>query len=112
MPTLSGTITEQEYLAYGGAEISLMNNLNDNTTSGGSLSGEGTYTWSISWDENGFSGKNWKAFGGTDMLQELGTIEAIVEDLNSRPVIYAISVATTNYAASTAGCATAERTDV
>lgn len=110
MPTLSGTITEQEYLQYGGVEISLLNDTNGNTTSGGHLEGEGTYNWSITWDDDGFTGVNWEAFSGTDLLERLGSVEEIISRIENDPVTYAISVATTNWLAHEAGCAVAERT--
>ena len=112
MNELRGTISERELKTYDGAEIILLQNSNNETISdiSGSLSGEGTYTWDIAWDENGFTGTDWNAFGGEDQLQVYGSVEAIIAEIQADPVTFAISVATTNGPARRNGCASARRT--
>ena len=78
MPTLSGQATQQQVqdiqalLDYDKAEISLYTNTNDSQTSGGTLSGSGTYSWSFSWDNiSGFSGIDWYVTRFLDYTNEM-----------------------------------------
>ena len=107
MEERNGIISEEQLKNYEGADIILMQNSNEMTDSGigGELSGTGNYRWYISWNENGFVGVNWIAFSGTNLLEQLGTIDAIVSEIEGDPVTYAVSVATTNFSAHKAGCA-------
>ena len=109
MQEIRGTISEKDLEKYEGANILIMEARNGSTGSGfsGSLNGEGTYTWSLSWDENGFTGVNWKAFSGYDLTQDYSDISTLIEEIRSDPVTYAVSVATTNREAYNAGCASA-----
>ncbi len=112
MDELRGTISERELKTYNGAEIILLQNSNNGTTSdiSGDLSGSGSYEWRISWNEDGFIGIDWNAFSGEDQLQVYGSVAAVIEAIREDPVEFAISVATTNGPARRAGCASADRT--
>ena len=68
MPELRGTISEKELEAYGGINIMLLDNQRNTPGSGVTLQGSGDYTWSISYDENGFSGSgSWYVMPGLDL---------------------------------------------
>ena len=112
MNELRGTISERELKTYDGAEIILLQNSNNETISdiSGSLSGEGTYTWDIAWDENGFVGQNWEAFNGINLVNHYGSVAEVIARIQADPINYAISVATTNILAHDAGCASAKLT--
>lgn len=58
MPTVSG-VTDGK-TPYGGMSIAMMSLDNANTQSSGSISGGGSWRWSLTWDYNsGFTGINW-----------------------------------------------------
>ena len=63
MPSISGRISKEDVEAYGGANIMLLDGANDVTSSGGTISGSGTYEWTITWDSAGFTGNTWNAWG-------------------------------------------------
>lgn len=111
MEERNGIISEEQLKNYEGADIILMQNSNEGTDSGfgGNLSGTGSYNWFIRWDSNGFSGVNWEAFSGENQLDVYGSLESLETAIESDPVEFAISVATTNGPARRAGCAGAER---
>ena len=110
MEERSGVISEEELKLYDGADIILLQNSNERTGSdlSGELSGAGSYIWRIAWDQDGFSGQNWEAFNGIDLVQRYGTVDAVISKIEANPVTYAVSVATTNIDAFDAGCASAE----
>lgn len=61
-----GTITQEELEKYSGVSIMLMNDTSaDGIQSGGTASGSAstTYTYTISWDDNGLIGNGWSAAG-------------------------------------------------
>lgn len=65
MKEMRGVVTREELEAsYSGAEIAMLDTGNDATNSGEqSAGGRGDYIWSVTWDDNGFTGINWKALG-------------------------------------------------
>lgn len=55
-----GIVSQEEMLAYGGANAVLLDDTNNTTDSStATASGSQNYTWSISWDSAGFSGVTW-----------------------------------------------------
>ena len=65
MPQARGmtTVTQEELeelQAYGNADIMLLNNTNNQTNSGEqSASGTIVVNWTVTWNENGFTGYEW-----------------------------------------------------
>ena len=60
MPEARGMISGSELRTYGGSDIMLLDGINDQITSGQqSASGSGTFSWEITWSENGFTGQGW-----------------------------------------------------
>ena len=60
MPETRGFITEEDLQMYGGANIMLLDNISNQTSSGSqTASGSGNYNWSITWNDTGFTGENW-----------------------------------------------------
>ena len=59
MGQVSGSISKSELEKYGGANIMLLDGTNDITHSGGVVAGSGNYTWTLRWDDAGFTGKGW-----------------------------------------------------
>ena len=53
-----GTITQEELEKYGEANIMLLSNTRD-LSSGGIVSGSGTYSWTFRWTSVGFTGVEW-----------------------------------------------------
>lgn len=60
--TVKGRISNKEFEAYGGTEISMMN-LGNNTISSGTMGGEGYWEWTLSWNADGFIGQGWTSDG-------------------------------------------------
>lgn len=44
---------------YGGAYVTLLDGDNGSVSSGGTVGGTGTITWSVTWDTAGFTGNGW-----------------------------------------------------
>ncbi len=81
-----GIISKEELEAYGGADIMLLDGSSDSTGSGtGSASGGGTYSWEITWGQNGFTNRTWAVFSWEHKAEEFktyyknGTLEEYLE---------------------------------
>lgn len=68
MQERSGFISEDELkTTYGGVGVMFLDGTNDTTSSDRVASGGGNYTWSIRWNEDGFSGQNWVVSISSDL---------------------------------------------
>lgn len=63
MPSIGGNVTKQELESYSGVKISLMSLDNGNAQTGGTVTGGGSFEWSLSWDSRGITGISWSEFG-------------------------------------------------
>ena len=109
MRELKGIITEEELKEYRYSDILLLNDTNDEMDSGisGNFSGSGSYSWSVAYDNNGFTGISWYA-QGVDLSQQFATTAELEQYIENNAVVVAQSVAD-NFQMYQAGCATYER---
>ena len=100
----SGTISEDELKAYSGANIMLMSDTNGEVASEGSAGGEATFTWSVSWNSDGFTGLGWDAWG-TNYEEEYlgGTLENFLNTCANG--FYVANSLVSNHQYVEAGCA-------
>lgn len=90
MSQANGRMTQEEMEEYGIPLIMLLDNSNSRTGSGGgTATGSTTYTWSVSWTENGFTNISWNVgtWGGSFDWENStdAEIEAFLEGNNGIP---------------------------
>lgn len=82
---------------YTGADIMMLDGGSNGIQSGGQVGGSGSWTWTLSWNENGFIGIGW-VVNGEDYNPEWGYTEADYEQ-------YGMGIAS-NLRIQKAGCST------
>lgn len=82
MKELRGVITKEELEAYGRANAVLLEAGNDSTSSDTTLEGGGVYSWSLTYNDSGFTGRGWVVTQWEDLtnMSEAEREEYILEN--------------------------------